>query len=339
MKVVGVDGTIIDVFGPFPANKNDAEILKIVFEKTEIEKNFRPGDVIVLDRGFRDVVQFLKSKHFDVRIPEFINKGTDGQLTSLQGNKSRLVTKIRYAIEVANGRMKNKWQLFSKIIPSILSKHLMADYKIGAAMLNAYRKPIICDKNDFANIGQKMTNNVNTANQMQKIVKSKLFEQIKKHFENINPMILNFPRFNQVQMKNFALGIYAINQAVSYTAEHIKLHGHFQIYKLPNKFIWSHFGRICVNENFNEPILIFAKIKSRFRGKKTHSVYILYDSTKVPPGVPPGKLHYYCECQHGNRTVGCCSHVMSVVWYFGHGQYLEAKDPASHLNEFFNDTV
>lgn len=158
MKVVGVDGTILDVFGPYPANKNDAEILRLIFEKTGIQNIFRPGDVFLVDRGFRDVVQFLKNKNFDVKIPEFIGKGTNGQLTTLQGNKSRLVTKMRYAIEVANGRMKKKWQLFAKMIPSILTKNLMDDYKIGAALLNAYGKPIICDKDDFINIGQRMMN-------------------------------------------------------------------------------------------------------------------------------------------------------------------------------------
>lgn len=70
--------------------------------------------MVLLDRGFRDAVQFLKDKNLNVRISEFIAKGTNDQFTTLQDNKSRIVTKMRYAIEVANGRMKNKWQLFIK---------------------------------------------------------------------------------------------------------------------------------------------------------------------------------------------------------------------------------
>lgn len=67
MKVVAVDGSILDEFGPFAANKNDAEILKTVFEETEIGKIFLPGDVILLDRGFRDCVKFLEKKKLSLK--------------------------------------------------------------------------------------------------------------------------------------------------------------------------------------------------------------------------------------------------------------------------------
>lgn len=278
MKLIAVDGTIIDIFGPFPANKNDAEIISIVFNTFPIENIFRPGDVVLLDRGFRDAVKFLKDKNLDVRIPEFIAKGTNGQLTTLQDNKSRIVTKMRYAIEVANGRMKNKWQLFNKIIPSILTKHLMADYKIGAALMNAFAKPIICDKNDYQTIAIRMTNCINIKNKLQTIIKSNVFQRTVKHFETTDAMNICFPRFDTNAIKNFALGTYSVKQAESYTAEHIRLHGEFMLFQFPNKYVWTHFGGICKEENYAKPMLICAKIKSRFRGQKVHTVYILYDS-------------------------------------------------------------
>lgn len=121
MKIVTVDGSIIDTFGPFSAKTNDAPILKDIFEKTSIEKIFRAGDVMLLDRGFRDCVRFLRTKNLDVRLPKFMNKASRNQLTTIEDNKSRFVTKMRFAIEAANGRMKSKWHLFGKIIPSILT--------------------------------------------------------------------------------------------------------------------------------------------------------------------------------------------------------------------------
>lgn len=156
MKITAVDGFIIDVFGPFKATMNDSDISRKVFEQTTIEKIFNPGDVVLVDRGFRDSVKFLKQKRLDVRIPAFIQKGTNGQLTTKQCNASRLVTKMRYAIEAANGHMKSKWHLFDKIIPSILTKNLMDDYKVGAALLNSFAKLIVTDKHDFASIGEQM---------------------------------------------------------------------------------------------------------------------------------------------------------------------------------------
>lgn len=332
MKMISVDGSIIDVFGPFPATKNDAEILRIVFEQTSFENILNAGDVILLDRGFRDCVNYLQSKQFVVKMPEFITKGTHGQLTAKQGNKSRLVTKMRFAIEVANGRMKSKWHLFNKIIPSILTPLLMSDYKIGASLLNAFGKPIICDKEDFLNIGSRMINLVDKKNELTHIIHSKWFKRTQRlYFHSIEASQLIFPRLNREQLKNFSLGTYVIKQAISYTAEHIKLNGQFKISILPNEHVYHHFGNICAMKKMNKPMFISAKIKSRFRGQKTHNSYILYDSSAVDIE----KSLHYCECQHGQRTVGCCAHVMSVVWYFGYGQYEIAIDPASHLNDFF----
>lgn len=34
---------------------------------------------------------------------------------------------------------------------------------------------------------------------------------------------------------------------------------------------------------------------------------------------------YYCSCKVGERTLGCCSHVTSVVRYLGHDRHLSPK--------------
>lgn len=331
MKLTAVDGTIIDVFGPFPATHNDAKILKNICEQTSFSNILNAGDVMLVDRGFRDCVQFLKKKEIIVKIPEFIEKNKNGQLTCKQGNRSRLITKMRFAIETANGRMKNKWSLFGKIIPSILTPHLMHDYKIGSALLNAFAEPILCDQKDFQNIGQQMLGSVDKKNELARTINLKSFQKTVKYFEPIEEDGLAFPRFNQEQLKNFSLGTYAIRQAISYTAEHIKSHQKFQIFQLPRKHVDAHFRRICAKKNMENPIFIHARITSRFRGQKMHNVYILYDSKALNRDI----LHY-CSCQHGQRTVGCCSHVMTIVWYFGFGRFKKKTEPAAHLNNFFN---
>lgn len=332
MKVTSVDGSIIGTFGPFPATKNDAEILKVIFEKTSIEKIFRAGDVVLVDRGFRDCVNFLKSKHLNVQIPQFIKKGQGGQLNTKQGNLSRLVTKLRYAIETANGRMKNKWHIFKKIIPSILTIHLMNDYKIGAAILNAFGKPILCNISDFPNIGARMLSLVEVKNKLKTIIASKKFQRIKRLFiESIDPRELNFPRLNEQQIKNICLGNYAVRQAISYAADHIKTNERFKISTLPEEHVQAVFGKICVDEKLEKPMFITTEIKSRFRGQKSHNVYVLYDFKNIE-----NKIFHTCDCQHGHRTLGCCAHIATIVWYFGLGRHQNFNDPAAHLNNFFN---
>lgn len=334
MKVTTVDGCILDVFGPFKATINDAEITKIIFEKTAIMNIYNAGDVILVDRGFRDCVAFLKTKKFDVKIPEFIQRGNNGQLTTKQCNQSRLITKMRYAIEVANGRIKNKWALFNKMIPSILNKNLMPDYKIASALMNVFGKAIICDKDDFQNIGTKMLSQLNRKNELQKKIRSNGFKQIALNFfQCIDPEQLEFPRLSQEQIKLFSLGTYAMKQSISYAAEHRREHGgKFEVFALRSDHVYAHFAEICAENNFKKPMLICAKIKSRFRGSKIHKVYILYDAAELTQI----NSFYIYSCQHGLRTLGCCSHVMAVVWFFSLGRHERSNDPASHHNDFFN---
>lgn len=334
MKATTVDGAIIDVFGPFQATLNDSDILKLIFESTSILNMFSAGDVVLVDRGFRDCVTYLRNKKIDVRIPEFIEKGTNGQLSTKKCNKSRHITKMLYIIEQANGRMKNKWQLFQKIIPSILNRQLMQDYKIGAALLNAFSKPMICDEFDFVTIGEQMISRLDSKNELQQIIRSNAFRKSElKYFKIVDSNQLEFPKFNQEQIKLFSLGTYAIRQAISYVAEHKTLHdGQFEALILPTVHVWAHFGRICAKENFEKPMLISSRIRSRFRGQKIHKAYVLYDSSDF---YKKSNLFYMCTCQHGLRTVGCCSHVMSIVWYFSYGRFEIDNFPASHHNNFF----
>lgn len=48
---------------------------------------------------------------------------------------------------------------------------------------------------------------------------------------------------------------------------------------------------------------------------------------------------YCCSCRHGCRTVGCCSHVMAVIWYTLHIDHNDAAKyfPSSNLNHVFNN--
>lgn len=337
MKAVAADGTIIDVFGPFKANLNDAEIMKLIFNRTPIANIFKAGDVILVDRGFRDCVKFLERKGFTVGIPEFIRKKSNKQLTTMQGNKSRLVTKLRYVIEVANGRMKNKWQLFSKIIPSILATNLMVDYKIGAAILNTFAKPIISDKNDFLNVSAQMLGRVNSTNKLKSKVCSKSFRKYEKFFQLINSTEIRFPRLNLEDIKSFSCGTYSIREAISYVAFHKNEHnGNFEIFTFPRTLIWALLSELCRTEVVQQPMLIYAKLKSRFRSDRFHKVYILYESTLNDIRE---KFLFTCSCQHGLRTVGSCNHVMSVIWYLGYGRFQRDRDPASYLNDFFDGPI
>ena len=49
--------------GPYPVNRNDADIMKTIIEDPNgLCKFLKTNDVFVLDRGFRDVVKDLEKK-------------------------------------------------------------------------------------------------------------------------------------------------------------------------------------------------------------------------------------------------------------------------------------
>jgi len=66
------------------------------------------------------------------------------------------------------------------------------------------------------------------------------------------------------------------------------------------------------------PLLVKAYMKSRYRCGKHHHIFELMDKTKTGRD---SVTEYYCTCESGARTVGCCSHIMTIVWFLGYGQY------------------
>jgi hypothetical protein len=54
------DGFIVDIYGLYEANKNDAKILSEIFKTSnDLRDILKPDDIFVVDRGFRDCVQEL----------------------------------------------------------------------------------------------------------------------------------------------------------------------------------------------------------------------------------------------------------------------------------------
>jgi hypothetical protein len=79
--------------------------------------------------------------------------------------------------------------------------------------------------------------------------------------------------------------------------------------------------------------IIRAKLLSRHSSIIKYNIYIQYDSSKTGTDAIIG---WMCRCKNGLRTLGCCAHVASVIYYFSYGRYLEnIKSPASFLTGLF----
>lgn len=60
-------GYIMDTAGPFNGNMNDATILKSLLKESKgLKTLLRTGDICIVDRGFRDVVEIMEKEGYIV---------------------------------------------------------------------------------------------------------------------------------------------------------------------------------------------------------------------------------------------------------------------------------
>ncbi|CAF1663287.1 unnamed protein product, partial [Didymodactylos carnosus] len=141
LSVLFPDGYAVDCLGPFPANANDAKITESILQLNNTFQYWcEDGDVAIVDRAFRDVIESLEENGFDVRMPSFLPP-KQKQLTTKEANSTRLITKNRWVVEAYHARLKD-WSLLSERIHNSLIPNIHDYARITTAALNAFRKPI-----------------------------------------------------------------------------------------------------------------------------------------------------------------------------------------------------
>lgn len=95
------------------------------------------------------------------------------------------------------------------------------------------------------------------------------------------------------------------------------------------------FADLIRENNILQPVVVFTRMASRFQSKKKYDSYILADAGKNGPSAIIG---YCCECKHGLRTVGCCSHIATTILYLCYARHHGGIKPvAAHVDFFDND--
>lgn len=77
MMVVCPDGYIVEATGLFygDCGNNDANVLKkMLTERNSIMVILEDGDVLILDRGFRDAIEEAESQGLSAYMPELLKK-------------------------------------------------------------------------------------------------------------------------------------------------------------------------------------------------------------------------------------------------------------------------
>lgn len=323
---VCTDGYIIDILGPYPATTSDADIIKQEFENENgpFRQFFQAGDVFILDRGFRDSLSLLNDCNYSVHVPLSPQDG-EVQLTTREANQSRGVTLCRWVVEVVNGIFKTAFKIFRQNFFNRASKHLMIDFSVAGALINKFHIKIT-DREDAAQILEIVTQNMERNNDLSDYVRENNLNRGRAQFTNINVVpenIREFPRLSYSDLILIACGTYQLKQARSYYGEHIRFNGCYRIEVCRETMHATNFGP--------DSRLIRARIASRHISRKIYFVYIL---TSVTNTGRSAIKEYCCNCVVGRRTVGCCAHVMTVIWYLGWARHQDnISPPAQFLDE------
>lgn len=217
------DGYVLFVLGPYDATHNDAVILKdCLVRYKELLSALRKNDVAIVDNGFRDAVDSLKEKGIIAYLP-----GT-GQRDTLDANKARFVTKVRWVNEQWFGRLKKKFKIFALPAHNATLEHDYETLLISFALLNLFHKPILSDK-DHEDMASLMKSRMNLPNLLKDVVEHYNLSRVKVPFIEVNYTSLDneennshlqFPKLTSEDLYLVSLGPYQIKNAVSYYAQH-----------------------------------------------------------------------------------------------------------------------
>lgn len=307
------DGYIIDVWGSFTAASSDGKILPHIYnDDKDFKKLLRNGDKLILDRGFRDCVEMMKKLGFDVLIPTC----KSGQLSWSEANKSRLCTKVRWVIESVNGILKNQFKLLNRVVPNSSVGKIDIEIKIAAALHNMFGKKLSSDHNDYQQIVKQMHDRMDTPNVLGDFVKEHNWNKTRSIFKPIQEEDgdIQFPQLDDNQLKMITLGTYQLKQATGYLVEH---------FSTPSTRDFMY----CT-EDWNDKQIIKAKLQSRHSSAKSYFIYVCYTPQSIDS--------WYCSCNMGAGTVGCCSHIAALIVYFSTGKKIpEAVTRVDHFMSLF----
>jgi hypothetical protein len=322
--ICSTDGLILDIYGLFPAVDNDAKIIEQVLKTDRSLRHLlKPGDHVLVDRGFYTSIDELKTKYqFQTHIPTCVRPKQ--KLKTLEANQTRFVTKCRWPVEAVNVLLKTLYRANDKKVYNVTLPHVLSDLRIAGALINRFHKRLFSDKDNSTEIAQQMKLKLNTVNELENVIDTFGLDRKRVAFEKSDAnTISHFPKIDKETIKNkITLGTYQLKQSLNYLAEHQRENGNFTIEVFADKERIFHSNRR----------LLRARLQSRHLGRTKYNTYITYWPNEDSIDKIDGWL---CTCRCCKRTVGCCSHVASLIYYLSYGRYHNSSNPAASLTSIF----
>lgn len=324
--IVAPDGYILDIHGPYfsDTRNNDAAMLRNEFQADAgaLREWLGDGAILIVDRGYRDVLPLLENLGIDCQMPPLLQRG-QRQFDTEEANESRLITKTRWIIEARNGHIRSIFKFFKNIISMSHVIHLREFYLIAGSIINRYREPILME-GATRELARTIHQKLHAVNTVRARVEAENLARRNGMWNHLNEDHLPlFPRLDLNYLKELTVGIYQINLAPAYIQDKLAREG-AEILEL--------------DEHNNEPGFLRVRLYSRFRNATRYQLWIAYQSEEDLENDDEPILGYYCTCKSGSRTLGTCAHVASVLWYLSYARHQpNVKYPSTALLENITD--
>lgn len=319
MSIVLPDGYVLDTIGPFYGNENDAKITEAILQKIgNLSTWLEETDSFIVDRGFRDVLELLKSSGYEPHMPSYLQAG-QSQHESVTANDDRRCTKTRWVVESYHGRLK-QWRMFKEQLNSNYFVPVIGDLvQVVTACLNGIRGPIYKpsperDARDQL-IADRMQARLALENSLAERVKSEpeLSKRSKAEWVKLDASKIVFPKLDLEYLQTVTCGTYQLKLAPGYIEEHMTTDGDYEVW------VYQHSAD-----------LIRGQIRSRHKSQVKYNVWIRYD---ILDNTDPIK-DYYCICTAGRRTVGMCAHTASIIYFLGYMAHQSTVEPLPYAKKF-----
>jgi hypothetical protein len=322
--VVAPDGYILDVDGPYfsDSRNNDAAMLQDHLENQELQDAnqlrqwLEEDDIKIVNRGYRDATNLLGYLGLECKIPPLLLRG-QRQYSTEEANTARLITKTQWIVEAQNGHIKLLFKFFRGQIPIHHVPHIGSYFRIACAIINRYFPPI-----EMQGATAELADSMRELAEHENVVKARV-EIDRLHLQRIRDDVWinldqiglpEFPFISLQELRDLTIEIYQIKLAPSYIQDRLQREN--------NNFIFQIF--------LQKQGFLRARIYSRYTQATEHQLWIAFrpqfrnenedeDNHQEERAIDG----CYCTCKSGSRTVGCCAHVTSVIWYLGYARHQE----------------
>ena len=122
----------------------------------------------------------------------------------------------------------------------------------------------------------------------------------RSRWKKIEDIDFEFPKMSLDELLLLFFGTYQIKQARAYVEEH---------FDMDSDFI------VEVDNSIDD--IVRCSIHSRHPNAHKYKAWIQYSLTGDPIRA------WYCQCEADGRTVGCCAHIASVIWYLCYARHTD----------------